>query len=432
MANLLSGNLDFACKSANNALHNFHSFPAKFPPELPRAFILGLTAPLDTVLDPMLGSGTTVLEAFLNDRRAIGFDIDPLALLISRVKTSSPDPEQLSDRGSSVVSRARAALASEPNKLQHDLEGRWDAKTKAFVDYWFLPQTQLELVAIAQEIDRICDLSVKEFLELTFSSIIITKSGGVSLAMDLGHTRPHKVTPVLEGSGAGKANKGKRLRSAVSDFEKRFGTNLRAMRMRPPVGKGADAQVHYGYSQSLPLRDESVDLIVTSPPYASNAIDYMRAHKFSLVWLGHSIEELAKQRTEYIGNERIKRSVDPLPPFSEAVVSEIAGVDQSKGKILHSYFCEIKLVIGEMFRVLRPGKAAIVVVGNSIFRGKSSYTAECLAEIGQSLGFMVPGVNKRNIDRNRRMMPIGNQVDLNSVVQQRMLQEHVIGFYKPC
>ncbi len=283
-----------------------------------------------------------------------------------------------------------------------------------------------------REIEQIADLAIKEFLELTFSSIIITKSGGVSLAMDLGHTRPHKVLPIPEGTGQGQSINRKRVRSAVADFEKKVTTNLNALRMRPDSNYYSEPQVHYGFAQDLPLRDNSVDLIVTSPPYASNAIDYMRAHKFSLVWLGYSIVELAKQRTEYIGNERMKEVSEPLPPFSQGVISEIAEVDQKKSKVLRSYFCALKPVISEMLRVLKPGKAAILVVGNSTFRGKNTYTAECLAEIGQLLGFLVPGIKRRNIDRDRRMMPVGNQVNLNSLVQQRMLQEYVIGFYKPC
>ena len=62
---LLSGDLDFHGKSSAYASHNFHAFPAKFPPKLPKKFIEGLTEPGDVVLDPMMGSGTTILEAFL-------------------------------------------------------------------------------------------------------------------------------------------------------------------------------------------------------------------------------------------------------------------------------------------------------------------------------------------------------------------------------
>src|SRR5690606_29663330 len=88
LVSLLSGNLDFHNHSSREFTHSLHAFPAKFPPQLPRTFIEGLTEPGDIVLDPMAGSGTTILEAFLAGRNSIACDIDPLALQFCRVKTT--------------------------------------------------------------------------------------------------------------------------------------------------------------------------------------------------------------------------------------------------------------------------------------------------------------------------------------------------------
>jgi hypothetical protein len=77
---VLAGDLNFHGRDSLYASHNLHSFPAKFPPQLPRTFIKELTGPGDLVLDPMVGSGTTIVEAFLSGRRSIGFDINPLAI----------------------------------------------------------------------------------------------------------------------------------------------------------------------------------------------------------------------------------------------------------------------------------------------------------------------------------------------------------------
>jgi ubiquinone/menaquinone biosynthesis C-methylase UbiE len=85
----------------------------------------------------------------------------------------------------------------------------------------------------------------------------------------------------------------------------------------------------------------------------------------------------------------------------------------------------------EMFRVLKPGKAAIVVVGSSVMRGIDTQVADCLSEIGYGIGFEVAGVGVRKLDRNRRMMPAGFKLNLDSQIQQRMHQEYIIGFEKP-
>jgi DNA modification methylase len=64
-ATLLQGELNFHGENSGYASHDLHAFAAKFPPQLPRAFIRGLTSPQDIVLDPMMGSRTAVVEAFL-------------------------------------------------------------------------------------------------------------------------------------------------------------------------------------------------------------------------------------------------------------------------------------------------------------------------------------------------------------------------------
>jgi hypothetical protein len=73
----------------------------------------------------------------------------------------------------------------------------------------------------------------------------------------------------------------------------------------------------------------------------------------------------------------------------------------------------------------------IVVVGSSMMRGRDTETHNCLADIGQSLGFRIPAIGVRNLDRDRRMLPSGLKINRNSQIQQRMHEEYVIGFYKP-
>ena len=200
----------------------------------------------------------------------------------------------------------------------------------------------------------------------------------------------------------------------------------------PSNTKNIPPLIEHGNAESLPLEKDSVDLIVTSPPYASNAIDYMRAHKFSLVWLDYSIDDLSKKRKKYIGGESVSDfKFEDMPPHTAGVIAEISNLDAKKGRILHRYYSEMKRTLTEMYRVLRVGKAAIVVVGSSVMRNRDTETHTCLAEIGKNIGFEVPKIGVRSLDRNRRMLPAGSDVDWDSQIQQRMHEEFVIGFYKP-
>jgi site-specific DNA-methyltransferase (cytosine-N4-specific) len=74
--------------------HTFHPYPARFIPQIPSTFIKLFTEEGDTVFDPMCGCGTTMVEALLHNRNAIGNDLNPLAALISKVKTTLISEEE--------------------------------------------------------------------------------------------------------------------------------------------------------------------------------------------------------------------------------------------------------------------------------------------------------------------------------------------------
>ena len=424
---LLQGDLDFHGSPGKYATHGWHPFPAKFPPQLPRLFIEALSAPGETVLDPMAGSGTTLVEAQRLDRRAIGCDIDPLARLIASAKLTALDVTEAIRIGRDVLLRAERAYSGNRTALTEDLANRFDRKTRAFVDYWFPPRQQLELVALLQGIEAVSDDSVRQFLRVVLSSTIIAKSGGVSLARDLAHTRPHRV-PSKEPKSAF-AEFGKRLTNNLSGAQQ---ARLRDARDAAPAGGGSPARVLATTAAATGLPDEGADLIVTSPPYANGAIDYMRAHKFSLVWLGWRVADLTDLRGRYLGHDAMSTAAGgELPDPCEQKLSELARRDARKAAVLRRYFSEMAAVIAEMRRVLRSGRAGIMVVGSSVLRGIDVETHRGLAAIGEAQGLVLAGIGVRRLDRDRRMMPArwGNKRD--SPIEHRMHEEFVIGFVKP-
>src|SRR5919206_4901190 len=82
--------LDWESKDASTRYltHSYHPYSAKYIPQIPRYLISNLTKKNDLVLDNFVGSGTTLVESKLLGRKAIGVDINPLACLISKVKTT--------------------------------------------------------------------------------------------------------------------------------------------------------------------------------------------------------------------------------------------------------------------------------------------------------------------------------------------------------
>ena len=435
----LAADLGFHGAPANERSHAWHPFPAKFPPQLPRFFIEELSAPGETVLDPMCGSGTTLVEAVALGRNAIGCDIDPLARLIAATKLMSVDAAVASSVGTELLTIAERRFRNDRPGLKRSLRNRFDAKTRDFVDYWFLPHQQLELVALVETIESLPDPGSRRFFQVALSSTIIAKSGGVSRARDLAHTRPHRVPD-------------KTPKSAFREFEQRLGRITRtADRSMPllvqeslaPYGSRlhraiekprgnpfatAAAEVRAARAESTGLDDGTVDLVVTSPPYANNAIDYMRAHKFSLVWLGMEIESLTNLRREYIGHDaRSGFADDSFPKRCERSLDRLAALDERKSAVLRRYFREMTEVLREMHRVVRRGGAVIVVVGTSVLRGVNVETPECLAALAEEIGFDLIGIGVRRLDRDRRMMPARWNRTPGSRIEHRMHEERVIG-----
>ena len=444
----LRADLDFHGMDGNYSPHSWHPFSAKFPPQLPQFFIERLSDPCDVVFDPMLGSGTTLVEAVRLRRRAVGCDIDPLARMIAAAKLTPVDPISVLQTGNGIVDMAKCDYWEERDRLERDLVRRFDPKTREFVNYWFLPQQQLELLALIQHIETLPRGGTREFLKVVFSATIIAKSGGVSLARDLAHTRPHKDIR-------------KEPKSAFVEFTKRLERNVAGLAKRDlTVGQGARSQTAVNGANAVSRSDgtesanpedldhsmsiratgadrtglpsASIDLIVTSPPYANYAIDYMRAHKFSLVWFGWKINDLTKIRAQYLGHDAISGVHNSgLPDQCEETLRILSEADTKKAMTLRRYFGEMSAVIAEMRRVLKKGRAAVVVVGTSNLRGIDVQTHKGLAAIGESGGFDLAGIGVRRLDRDRRMMPArwGNR--RHSQIEERMHEEYVIGMVKP-
>lgn len=405
--------LTFKGEKTAYATHNLHAFAAKFPPQLPRLFINELTHPGERILDPMAGSGTTVVEAVLAGRQATGIDLDPLATLISSAKCTPLNPLLCAEAGFSVLQRAKQILdLATDNKLV----SHYPLKAIEFFTYWFESHTIIELHALAQAIREVEDARVRTLLQVVFSSIIVTKSGSLTRARDLAHSRPHRDP------------KKQVTQSAIIAFSERL--NIAIKSLEEIVNIRGSAIVIRADSRMLPLQDNSAHLIVTSPPYAANAIDYMRAHKFSLMWLGYTPQSLTNLRSKYIGSELRAPILEFASEAANHVLDELLRKDERRAAVIAHYFRDIEMTLMEMLRVLIKGRAAILVVGSSTIRGTRIQVPTVLAQLADSVGFRVICEAKREIVRNARMMPVSHN-STQSGIEARMHEEGVIGLIKP-
>jgi hypothetical protein len=335
-----------------------------------------------TVLDPMCGSGTVLRTAVEAGHEALGFDMDPLAVLMSSVWTDADSLDRLGSAAEEVVREAR----------QLDSDGIYlpwiddDQETLDFVDFWFADRQKEDLRRIVSVIhtrrDRFFDA-----LKLSLSRIIVTKKKGASLAWDVSHSRPHRVAltneyDVMEG-----------FIRAAREIEKRLASSF----------SGA-AQVLQGDARNLSsIPDKSVDLVVTSPPYL-NAIDYLRGHRLALVWLGYRVNELRRIRSDSVGAERgLKLRDSTLQEL--AVDSDLSALSPRMTGIFWRYVEDISNVMKEVSRVLRRDARAVLVVGNSTVKGTFVDNAGVVRRAGLLHGLNLLSTDERELPASRRYLP---------------------------
>lgn len=376
---------------------SIHPFPARMAPELALAGLGGLAAG-SVVADPMTGSGTVCRYASDAGHKAIGLDMDPLAVLMTKVWTNIVDDDDIGTQF--------AQLKKDAAKLHVDeivLPGiDEDEETRQFTEFWFGQQQREQLRKLSFLLAKYCseassnsDRAVVDVLRLALSRIIVTKDRGASLARDVSHSRPHKVIE-------------------ASDYDVFVGyeRSLKAIRTRlleePPSG---GVSVNLGDARQMnSIGDGSVDAVLTSPPYL-NAIDYLRGHRLALVWLGHSIKDLRRIRSDSIGSERRPDTQIASDEFksTKAAMGSIDGLSSRFQNMIDRYVQDLLQLLSETARILRVRAKATFVVGNSCLRGVYVDNAAAVEAAAQATGLRCISRIERPLPEANRYLPLTSE-----------------------
>ncbi len=258
--------------SKQRACHSLHkvSYRACFKPQVPRFFIERLTASGDTVFDPFMGRGTTPIEAALLGRRALGSDLNPVAQTLATPRVSPPYLESIEAR----LNKIELWIESLENEdllvlFEHITLGELEAWKRYFlarrlngefddVDAW------LEMVAV----NRLTGHSPG-----FFSVYTMPPNQAVSLESQRKINEKRAQTPTYRDTRALIARKSRQLlRDKVCDF-------------------GLNHRIWTGAADDVAASDESIDLILTSPPFL-DVVDYKQDNWLRAWFCGHDLEPL--------------------------------------------------------------------------------------------------------------------------------------------
>ena len=389
---------------------SIHPFPARMAPELAIASLNSMS-PDALVLDPMSGSGTVVRHAAELGIRSIGFDLDPLAVLVSGVASRRNDDAAIGIYAEKFFGEVRALKSPPP---LHWIDGDPDAER--FVSFWFGESQRDELRKFAYVLGSAQNFGIPEpiadVLRIALSRIIVTKKQAASLAQDTSHSRPHRV-------------------ATASDYDVMEGFSKSLQQLRKRLGKiepKVEAKVEIGDARDLAaVRDGSVDYVLTSPPYL-NAIDYMRGHRMSLIWLGHKYAALSSTRSNSIGSERKPDSPVPAEILDQVVakMGDLEKLQARQRSMIERYIGDLHKMMSQVHRVLRDEGVATFVMGDSRLNGVLVSNSNGLAAVASLVGMAEAKRFERELPIQHRYLPTPE----GGALGKRMRKETILTFRK--
>lgn len=353
---LLALDWDFADQGSEIGPHSIHPFPAKFIPQIPRQILSVVPMPERTiVLDPFAGSGTTLLEAKLGGYDYAGVDINPIAVLISKVKTTDL-PDGVLEFTTRVTTRAKQRFFKDRNVSLPDIPR---------IDHWFDPDVARALTCLSDEMSEPrCTTATSDFLRLCLSAITVKVSRQES------ETRYAAIEKRIAGADVFDL-----FSKTASSNAKKLG--LSRTLFAPKRGSG---EVHcFDSRQITELHLPKVSLVITSPPYP-NAYEYWLYNKYRMYWLGFDPVSVRE------------KEIGARPHYSGP-----------RGRSIEAFLGDIAESFRGVFTHLVRGAYVALIIGSKCTIRKTVFDLPTLVkQTLERLGYRCLGCTERSIPRTRK------------------------------
>lgn len=374
---------------ADRLTHQLHPYPARLLPQIAHFFLSvpQVAPPGGIVLDPFAGSGTVLVEARAVGLDAVGVDSNPFARLLTQVKCEGyADADALQKSVAETITQAKKF-----KKPKHP--------DVVNLEYWYTPAKIKQLSALSTVINRMTGGKTKRFLQINLSAVAkLASKTDPRLSVPV-RLNPKKLAKKhwLRAALA-KHQKKVRTLDVFKEFESICLSNIERLRaFHEAVDENQTeariADITDARKLSHELTKESVDLVLTSPPYPG-AQKYIRASSLSIGWLGlHAADDLISLKNKTIGREELTSKnlnldlIEAKAPHVLPIISAIAQKDARRAAIAAVYFLEMRVVIEEIYKVLKHGGHVILVIGSNTFCGLPMNTPRHLELFLRDAGF---------------------------------------------
>jgi len=363
---------DFKDANTKTLTHCFHSYPAMMIPQVAARLIEKYGKNANLLFDPYCGTGTALVEANVRNINAVGTDLNPLARLIAKAKTT-PINIQTLDLYLKDFNDWIFSLRFGIKKNNSFIIPKFNN-----IDYWFTKDVQIKLAILKHYIDNIDNEQIRKFFLVAFSETVretsLTRNGEFKLyrisEKNLETFNPD-VYALIE-------NKLSRNRKGLISF-------LNAKKNNS-TSKIYSFNTVFNIPREI-LPDSSVDIVVTSPPYGDSrtTVAYGQFSRLANQWLG--FQEASKLDNEMMGGKRpIKVERFGINVLDE-IIEQIGNKDEKRVKDVYSFYKDYLSSINNISKVIKKNGLACFVVGNRRVKSITLPTDEITSEMFKLNGF---------------------------------------------
>ncbi len=376
------------CKPSDTGkwTHSYHRYPAKFIPQLVERLIDEYISNEDAhINDPFMGCGTTVVTTISRGLRASGTDINKIAYLITKVKSTPINPGYLDRKIKQFLSTVKSLEGPQESLFRERIEPLLPQKHIDRINYWFTKENRDELGRILRVIYKEDDLTIRDFLLVAFSHILKNCS-----MWSQGSTKPIRD---LNKNSIKPYNALRRHLKKMQRGNDAF-YNVVPIEVRENLNKYLNIKI--GDARRQPVPGDSVDLIISSSPYVTS-YEYADLHQLSTIWLDLA-DDLTDYKKEFIGTSYKKYEDKKLKSkIAQNIVLEMSKKSKKMAKEIEAFFIDMQEVFTESYRILRPGGRCCYVIGDTKLKGVDILNAEVFAKSLQYSGFKLDRIIKREI-----------------------------------
>jgi len=379
---------DYKGEKTKMYTHGIHTYPAMFIPQVARRLLENYSQAGDTICDIFCGSGTDLVESKLLGRNAYGIDLNPLAIFLAKAKINLINPPKLTDE--------YFKLLLEIKKIKDR-----GVKKPIFknIDFWFKPKVIIQLAKIKEAISKIKDVNIRNYFMVPFSETVRLSSNTKNGEFKLVRIKKEKLenySPDVSGM-----------------FKKKTEANIKGMKdFYEDANRKVWTKIIYGdSSKSNGIKENSIDCIVTSPPYGDSrtTVAYGQFSRLSAQWIDifKDPNEASGVDNELLGGKATRTLEHALDSkYLKDSLNKIAKIDEKRAKDVLSFYIGLNDCLKQAYKILKSKKYFCLVVGNRLVKQVRIPTDFIIVELGEKIGFTCEDVFVRNIPGKR--MPIKN------------------------